>query len=169
MKFIRISLLCALCMVLLACGKDSNPSDNNNDDDNNNNPKTSLLRFTLDGPGIANRTYDMNHTFYTANYLYEEEEQYSVGSLIGADMNLTTAFPGKSTGTYTLDGDSFVTLSIHTDGETQVSMFSETGSLTILEANAGTGRLKGTFSGTFMSTENRTYTVTNGSFTIQRK
>lgn len=170
MQFMRISLLCVLCIALLACSKDSNPSGNNNDDNNNNNSsKTSLLRFTLNGPDVTNKTYEMDPTFYNASYTYQEDEGYSLGILIGSNIVMNVGFFGKATGTYTIDENHFVGLSVNTDDESQLSLISGSGSLTILEANTGTGRLRGTFSGTFMSTENRSYTVTNGSFTIQRK
>ncbi len=170
MKFVRFSLLWMLCVALFACSKDENPTDNGNGNNDTPAAGSSAMSFTVNGPGIDNLTIKQPYTFYTNNYTYWEDEDNSVGTLIGTNTNMTIVFKGHEKGTYTIGDDNFIAMSvIFEDNITRLSLASESGTITISEANPQTGQLKGTFSGVFLSTEDRSYNVSNGSFYIRPK
>lgn len=170
MKFIRISLLCALCAVLIACSSDNNPADDGGDN-NSSTPSTSVsqVRFTLSGPDMPARVVEPKNTFFSAIYQYEESENWSTATLIGSDIVLTVGFPGASPGTYDLgEGGSFVGIQINREDGSALPLSSASGTMTVLEANPTSGRLRATFSGSFSSFLT-SYTISNGAVSIIRK
>jgi len=155
MKRVNLNLLTAMLVILFvtsfsSCKKDSSTE-----------PETEKITFTVDG------------TQYETSNIQGADAGFGlmiVGSLTSEQRALSILFDydGISTGTYTfgdanysINWDVFITT-------TEIDRYTaRSGSITIDEYNAETGKIKGTFNAVCKTlNDSRTVTITNGSFIV---
>lgn len=173
MRVMYAFFLVLFCATIVSCSKktdDTNPVD----DGGGTTPSgaSAQLQFTIDGPGLANKTFSakLERNRYIFSYLYDEEDDIS-GWFIKSpepDMSIGGAFTGKSPGVYNLDPESDVilTLTVPVDNVPLTGLYSYNGVLTIYEVDAQRNKLRGSFAGEFRTLEGTAYRVTQGSFSV---